>query len=150
MVSQHFWCSDYSRVRLDQMYVKFRIELSALIIYEDSLFGQQDEQKIFLQIKPFHTTDLFWYPLKTSENLRFSDVFREYQERSVAWNGLTTLNTYQSTDYKKAWIFIPRTYNKINAQIPLTPATIRCKTHLIRIPDIWNFCNGNCHVTNMS
>ena len=68
----------------------------------------------------------------------------------MALNGLTTLNTYQSTDYKKTWILIPRTYNKINAQIPLTPATIRCKTHLIRIPDIWNFCNGNCHVTNMS
>ena len=40
-------------------------------------------------LKPFHTTDLFWYPLKTSENLWFSDVFRGYQKRSVAWNGLT-------------------------------------------------------------
>ena len=27
-------------------------------------------------------------PLKTSENLWFSDVFRGYQIRSVAWNGL--------------------------------------------------------------
>ena len=65
---QHFWCSDYSRVRLDQMYVKFCIELLTLIIYEDSLFGRQDQQKIFLQINPFHANDLFWYPLKTSEN----------------------------------------------------------------------------------
>ena len=37
---------------------------------------------------PFHANDLFWYPLKTSENQRFSDVFREYQKRSVSWNGL--------------------------------------------------------------
>ena len=33
-------------------------------------------------------TDLFWYPLETLENQRFSDVFRGYQKRSVAWNGL--------------------------------------------------------------
>ena len=36
----------------------------------------------------FHASDLFWYALKTSENLWFSDVFRGYQKRSVAWNGL--------------------------------------------------------------
>ena len=35
---------------------------------------------------PFHTTDLFWYPLETSINWRFSDIFRGYQKRSVAWN----------------------------------------------------------------
>ena len=39
---------------------------------------------LFLLINPFHATDLFWYPLRTSENLWFSDVFREYQKRSVA------------------------------------------------------------------
>ena len=27
-------------------------------------------------INPFHASDLFWYPLKTSANLWFSDVFR--------------------------------------------------------------------------
>ena len=43
---------------------------------------------VFDYLNPFHATDLFWYPLKTSENQRFSDVFRGYQERSVAWNGL--------------------------------------------------------------
>ena len=41
------------------------------------------EVQIVTVIKPFHATDLFLYPLKTSEN-----VFREYQKRSVAWNGL--------------------------------------------------------------
>ena len=37
---------------------------------------------------PFHANDLFWCPLKTSENLWFSNVFRGYQKRSVTWNGL--------------------------------------------------------------
>ena len=39
-------------------------------------------------LNPFHATDLFWYPLKILENLWFSDVFRGYQKRSVAWNEL--------------------------------------------------------------
>ena len=30
----------------------------------------------------------FLYPLKTSENLWFSDVFKGYRKRLVAWNGL--------------------------------------------------------------
>ena len=34
-------------------------------------------------IDPFHL-----YPLKTSENQRFSDVFRGYRKKPVAWNGL--------------------------------------------------------------
>ena len=48
-------------------------------------------------INPFHATDLFWYPLKTSENLWFSDVFRGYQKRSVAWNGLIAMHYFQKT-----------------------------------------------------
>ena len=38
---------------------------------------------------PFHATDLFWCPLKISENLWFSDVSKGYQKRSGAWNGLS-------------------------------------------------------------
>ena len=41
----------------------------------------------------FHANGLFWYPLKTSENLWFSDVFRGYQKRQLAWNRLTTQMT---------------------------------------------------------
>ena len=48
---------------------------------------------------PFHATDLFWYPLKTSENQRFSDVFREYQKKSVSWNGLKS----KIEKWKKVW-----------------------------------------------
>ena len=32
---------------------------------------------------------LFLYPLKTSENLCFSDVFKGYRMKAVEWNGLT-------------------------------------------------------------
>ena len=45
------------------------------------------------QFNLFRATGLFPYPLKTSGNQRFSDVFRGYRKRPVAWNGLTFLNT---------------------------------------------------------
>ena len=35
-----------------------------------------------------HATGHFLCPLKTSEKLWFSDVFRRYRKRPVAWNGL--------------------------------------------------------------
>ena len=46
------------------------------------------DEEITHLFNPFHATNLFWYLLKTSENQRFSDVFRGHQKRSVAWNGL--------------------------------------------------------------
>ena len=39
-------------------------------------------------LNPFHVIAFFLYTLKTSENLWFSDVFREYRERPVSWNRL--------------------------------------------------------------
>ena len=50
-----------------------------------------DNFQTVIIINPFHATDLLLYPLKTSENQRFSDVFRGYQKRSVVRNGLTLL-----------------------------------------------------------
>ena len=44
-------------------------------------------------VNPFHATDLFIYPLKTSENLWFSDVFRGNIKRPVAWYGLSYTQT---------------------------------------------------------
>ena len=41
-----------------------------------------------MDVNPFHANGLFRYSLKTSENQRFSDVFREYRKRPMAWNGL--------------------------------------------------------------
>ena len=49
-------------------------------------------------LNPFYATDPFWYPLKTSENQTFSDVFRGYQKRSVAWNGLKNILTENIKD----------------------------------------------------
>ena len=40
------------------------------------------------KINPFHATGLFLYPLKKSENQRFSVVFRGYRKRPAARKGL--------------------------------------------------------------
>ena len=42
-----------------------------------------------LYFNPFQATGLFLYPMTTSKNFWFSDVFRGYKKRPVAWNGLT-------------------------------------------------------------
>ena len=39
-------------------------------------------------INPLHPGVAFLYPLKTSENLRFSDVFRGYRKATPDCNGL--------------------------------------------------------------
>ena len=39
-------------------------------------------------INPFHANVPFLCPLKTSENLWFSDVFRGYRNGTLAWKGL--------------------------------------------------------------
>ena len=43
---------------------------------------------VLFVVNPFHTTGLFRCPLKTSENLWFSDVFKGYRKRPVAQNRL--------------------------------------------------------------
>ena len=51
---------------------------------------QQCREEVSLRcINPYHVTDLFWHPLKTSENLWFSDVFRRYQK-----SGMQRLRTH--------------------------------------------------------
>ena len=62
------------------------------IIWHDLLMTDKGEVvsrawSFNISFNPFYATDLFWYPLKTSENLWFS-VFRGYQKRAVAWNRL--------------------------------------------------------------
>ena len=79
-----FWCkSGY----LETLIILLNIRKVAQVtqVFETSFINRNS---IF---NPFHATDLFWYSLKTSENIWFSDVFREYQKRSVAWNGLVLL-----------------------------------------------------------
>ena len=63
-----------------------------------------DKGKKYLDINPFHATDLFWYPLKTSENQRFSDIFKGYQKRSVVLNRLRSCNI--SLEITVTWYLI--------------------------------------------
>ena len=56
-------------------------------------------KQYWLWINPFHTIVLFLYPLKTSENLRFSDVFRGYRKRSEVVNGL-------NNNFKRLFIYL--------------------------------------------
>ena len=46
-------------------------------------------------VNPFHATGLFWYPLKTSENLCFSDVFRGVSKETsgMKWVNATISQT---------------------------------------------------------
>ena len=53
-------------------------------------------------ISPCHATGLFLYPLKTSENQRFSDVFRGYRKRPVAWNWLKRIMIVISRIFMRA------------------------------------------------
>ena len=77
-------------------------------------------------INPFHATGLFRKPLKTSENLWFSDVFRGYQKRPVAWNGLIT----------RAWdCFVVIAWMKMGSTprvITLMPCTIWYHLHNLK------------------
>ena len=66
---------------------------------EDSFLGNFEEDVLFVSlINSVHVTGLFLYPLKTSENQRFSYVFRGYRKRPVAWNGLIFLKKKSKFD----------------------------------------------------
>ena len=65
--------------------INFFFDKYSITITGLNLFIQDSFCRYF---DPFHDTDLFLHPLKTSENLRFSDVSRAYKKRSVALNGL--------------------------------------------------------------
>ena len=60
---------------------------------------------------PFDATGFFPYPLKTSENQRFSDVFWEYRKRQVARNGLITTVLHKLLYFKHMlWYMIENCY----------------------------------------
>ena len=58
--------------------------------------------KTLIQLNSFHATCLLLYPLKTSENQGFYDIFKGYRNRRVARNELTTqrLNFIQPKNQK--------------------------------------------------
>ena len=47
----------------------------------------------FNNFNPIHVTCLFLYPLETSENKKFSDVFRGFRKRPMIWNKIKTYQT---------------------------------------------------------
>ena len=53
-------------------------------------------------VNQFHATSLFRYLLKTSENQRFSNVFRGYRKRPVAWHELMNTEVFTYV-IKKYW-----------------------------------------------
>ena len=62
--------------------------------YNSMSMGQTGNGKLFPTfLNPFYITRIFIYPLKTSENQRFSDVFRRYRNRPAVSNGLKRVNT---------------------------------------------------------
>ena len=60
-------------------------------------------------INPFSTTVPLLYPLKTSVNLRFSDVFRGYRSRILVKNGL--MENFTSCAVKYTNFFWRQTYS---------------------------------------
>ena len=89
-------------------------------------------------INPFHTTRLFLYPLKTSENLWFFEVFRMYGNRPVTWNGLRDCKT-EKPSYKSIAIF--SNLSKIDKQIFHDQMHIDFNYFFPN--NQWGFCNGN-------
>ena len=76
--SPHFWHWSLQNFACS-LYVSIRVNISVMCILREKC----------LWSNPFYITDLFWYLLKISENQRFSNIFRGYQKRSVARNGLS-------------------------------------------------------------
>ena len=84
--------------------------ITFLIIPESHKNGQ----KYFHVNNPFHATDLFWYPLKTSEN-----------QRSVVWNGLILRLDLWSNKFK-----VFSRVSRYNLTPPWTvPSSKKGKTH---------------------
>ena len=58
--------------------------------------------QIFFCCNPFHFTGLFLCPLKTLENLWFSDVCRGHKKKPVAWNGWNFVLQYFAIHYLRS------------------------------------------------
>ena len=99
---------------------------------------------------PFHAIDLILYPLKTSENQRLSDVFKEYRKRQEAWNGL--MDSAENHDWK-TWfelshymglnffnIHLIDPFQKNNGIIQKPVNFLHCQSH-----DKF-LCDGNIHL----
>ena len=81
-------------------------------------------------LNSFHATNLFLHPLKTSENQRFSDVFRWYSKRPVAWNELLLSQTMAF----RPLIFFVRA--KVFTQLLIFLSKVLLKTNLSLLPGL--------------
>ena len=77
-------------------------------------------------ISPLHATGLFLYPLKASENQRFSDVFKGYRKRPVAWNGLIKSVPYPELFWAYRYMYRDRDFNESIGE-PTMRQTVRHK-----------------------
>ena len=69
------------------------------IIFENS-WVQRDSNTYPFNL--FHATGFFLYPLKTSEDLWLSYIFRAYRKRTLTWNGLTS--KLDRSSHRRCWI----------------------------------------------
>ena len=60
----------------------------AVIVAYNSLYQKVLRRKFVTMINPFSINVPFLYPLETSENLRYSEVFRRYRSGTLVENGL--------------------------------------------------------------
>ena len=67
-------------------------------------------------VSPCRANVSFLYPLTTSENQRFSDVFRGYRKWSLAWNMLMYDFMYNFEQIFAYWIFICLLIGSISRQ----------------------------------
>ena len=67
-------------LRVQSKYKKIRTRKSSVFGHFSRTVNPFVRQAL---INPFHSTGLFLHPLKTSENQRFSDVFRGYRKQKV-------------------------------------------------------------------
>ena len=75
------------------------------------------EHSSILAINPYYVTGLFLYPLKTSGNLWFSDIFKGYRKKSVFFlSGFSFTDTNDSRESKR------REETIFYFTIPLPPA----------------------------
>ena len=59
----------------------------------------------YFLINPFSTNVPLPYPLKTSENLRFSEVFREYRSETLVENGFS-YSSFVCKACNVTWLFL--------------------------------------------
>ena len=83
-----------------------------------SLFWiEKNSLAIITDINPFHVNVLFLYLMKTSENLSFSDFFRGYRNRTLAWKGLMCYKIKEMKRYFVEIYPINKTYGTMTFYI---------------------------------